>query len=80
LNIHKLIKKRGEKMDKLKVFKFEGITTLKIEFQTTAMADVASLMPGTNRLDGRTIEFKHEDYKVLFDGLMALVTLSSTVI
>lgn len=67
-------------LNKLEVFKFEGTTTLKIEFQTTAMADVASLMPGTKRLDGRTIEFKHDDYKVLFDGLMALVTLSSTVV
>jgi D-amino peptidase len=61
------------------IYKFKSPVTLKIEFQTTAMADVATLMPGTKRIDGRTLEFTHEDYKVLFDGLMALITLSSTI-
>ncbi|WP_055666234.1 M55 family metallopeptidase [Desnuesiella massiliensis] len=63
----------------LPIYKFNDPIELKIEFNSTAMAEIASLMPYTNRLDGRTISFVHEDYKTIFDALMALVTLASTV-
>lgn len=52
--------------------------TLKIEFHSTAMADVACLMPHTKRLDGRTVEYSESDYGVIFEAIMALVTLAST--
>ncbi|KYH33295.1 D-aminopeptidase [Clostridium tepidiprofundi DSM 19306] len=66
-------------IDNFSIYQFKTPVKLTIEFQTSAMADVAALMPGTKRLDGRTLEFTHEDYKILFDALMALITLSSTV-
>jgi D-amino peptidase len=51
---------------------------LRIEFHSTAMTDVACLMPGVKRLDGRVIEYQADDYAVLFEAIMALVTLAST--
>ncbi|GAA0789752.1 hypothetical protein GCM10008909_25850 [Hathewaya limosa] len=40
------------------------------------MADVVALMPYTKRVDGRTILFTHDNFKVVFDAIMAMITLS----
>ncbi len=60
------------------LYTFTPPIKLKIDFISTSMADVACLMPGVKRLDGRTIEFKEDDYAVMFEAVMALVTLAST--
>jgi len=62
----------------LSLYTFESPITLKIEFHSTAMTDVACLMPYVNRLDGRTVEYVNNDYGVIFEAIMALVTLAST--
>lgn len=77
--IHAVKRCLNQDIEKIPIYTFQYPVTLKIEFATTAMADVASLMPYTNRIDGRTIEFIHMDYKTIFDALMALVTLASSV-
>jgi D-amino peptidase len=59
------------------LFKFTAPITLRIEFISTSMADVACYMPNTKRLDGRTIEFREDDYAVMFEAIMALITLAS---
>ncbi len=61
------------------LYSFSSPITLKIEFHSTAMTDVACLMPHTKRLDGRTVEYIDNDYAVIFEAIMALVTLASTV-
>ncbi|MDQ0480821.1 D-aminopeptidase [Hathewaya limosa] len=33
-------------------------------------------MPYTKRVDGRTILFTHDNFKVVFDAIMAMITLS----
>jgi D-amino peptidase len=58
------------------LFTFASPITLKIEFLSTSMADVACLMPHVKRLDGRTVEFIESDYAVMFEAIMALVTLA----
>lgn len=60
------------------LYTFNKPITLKIEFHSTAMADVACLMPYTKRLDGRTVEYTDDDYGIIFEAIMALVTLAST--
>lgn len=60
------------------LYKFESPQTLQIEFISSSMADVACYMPKVKRLDGRTIEFIETDYAVMFEAIMALVTLAST--
>ena len=63
----------------LPLFTFEAPGELKIELHSTAMADQACLMPDVQRLDGKTISYSHDDFKLLFNALMALVTLASSV-
>jgi D-amino peptidase len=62
----------------LPLYTFSAPITLKIEFKSTAMTDVACLMPYVKRLDGRTVEYTDNDYAVIFEAIMALVTLAST--
>ena len=59
------------------VYKFDSPVKLKIEFANVAMADAACLMPYVKRISGRIIEFTHDDYKVVFDALTALIVLAS---
>lgn len=72
--IHKSLSKKD-----IPLYTFSSPITLKIEFHSTAMTDVACLMPHTKRLDGRTVEYSDSDYAVIFEAIMALVTLASTV-
>jgi D-amino peptidase len=58
------------------LFKFKTPVALQIEFLSTSMADVACLMPHVKRLDGRTIEYIEADYAIMFEAIMALVTLA----
>ncbi len=61
------------------MYAFSAPITLRVEFQNTAMCDVASLMPYTKRIDGRSIEFEHEDYRVVFNAILALSALAYSV-
>ncbi|MDD2716671.1 MAG: M55 family metallopeptidase [Candidatus Wallbacteria bacterium] len=58
------------------VFKFHPPVRMKITFINTAMADVAALMPGVRRLDGSTVEFIHDDFKIGFDAIMAIIYIA----
>jgi D-amino peptidase len=60
------------------LYQFNSPITLKIEFISTSMADVACLMPRVKRLDGRSVEYTDDNYAVMFEAIMALVTLAST--
>jgi D-amino peptidase len=62
--------------DDLSLYSFTSPIELKIEFHSTAITDVVALMPGAQRLDGKTILYVHEDYGVMFNALMALITLA----
>ncbi|MDD4309914.1 MAG: M55 family metallopeptidase [Candidatus Cloacimonetes bacterium] len=66
------------KNSSIPLYTFTAPITLKIEFHSTAMTDVACLMPHTDRLDGRTVQYTDDDYGVIFEAIMALVTLAST--
>jgi D-amino peptidase len=51
---------------------------LDVVFLRTAMADVAAVMPGTERLDGRTVRWHGDDYVDAFRACRALLLLGST--
>lgn len=67
------------KKGQYKLYQFTTPITITIEFQSTSMADVVSMMPYSQRIDGRTVSFQSEDYKVIFEALLTMVTLSYTV-
>jgi D-amino peptidase len=49
---------------------------LEVEFAFTQMADMAELVPGSVRADGRTIEYVHDDYWEVFRAWRALYNLA----
>lgn len=49
---------------------------LEVEFALTQMADMAELVPGSERLDGRTLAFVHDDYREVFRAWRALYNLA----
>ncbi len=70
---HKVLSKPAREY---KLFQFDPPITLEIEFHSTAMADMACLMPGTKRVDGKTISYANDDYPILFEAIVALITLA----
>lgn len=61
-----------------KLVRFSTPVRLVIEFKSTSMTDVASLMPCAKRLDGRRIEYVNDDFKIVFETIMALTSLAYT--
>lgn len=51
---------------------------LDVVFLRSGMADVAAVMPGTERLDGRTVRWRGDDYVTAFKACRALLLLGST--
>ncbi len=54
------------------VFKFSTPIELVVEFSDTLRADLVSSMPLVERIDGRKVRLIHEDYKVVFEALLAM--------
>ena len=50
--------------------------TLRIVFQRAIHADMASLVPGSQRVDGRTVEWSGEDMPTVYKVFRAMATLS----
>ncbi|HIQ05828.1 MAG TPA: peptidase M55, partial [Anaerolineae bacterium] len=51
--------------------------TLSLTFVNSAQADMAALIPGSRRLDGRRIEYVHQDYPVVYQVFRAMLKLAS---
>lgn len=60
------------------MFQFAPPIQLRVEYQNTAMCDVASLIPYTKRIDGRTLEFEHDDYRVVFNTILVFSGMAYT--
>jgi D-amino peptidase len=58
-------------------FTFASPIRLEVDFALTQMADMAELVPGSNRVSGRTISYAAEDYKEAFRAWRAMYNLAS---
>lgn len=52
--------------------------TLAVDFALTAQADMAEVCPGATRATGRTVEYRHDDYREVFRAWRAMVNLSQS--
>lgn len=57
----------------IKPYKFESPYELEIEFNSTEMADESMLIPGLERIDGRTVKYNCNAYPVLMKTMLAIV-------
>ena len=62
-----------------KPFAFASPVTLELVFATTAKADIASLLPGVERTDGRTLRYSNPDFLTVFRAFRAMLTLGASI-
>jgi D-amino peptidase len=60
-------------------YAFASPVTLELVFTSTAKADMASLLPGSERIDGRTLRFGDPDFLTVFRAFRAMMTLGASV-
>ena len=60
-------------------YRFTPPISLELAFTVTAKADLASLLPGSERLDGRTVRFRDSDFLTVFRAFRAMMTLGASV-
>ncbi len=53
--------------------------TLRLTFVRTDMADMAELIPGVERLDDRTVGYRHDDMRTVFQVWRAMLALAAYV-
>lgn len=54
------------------LYTFDKSIELKIEFQTSSQADMAQRIPYSKRVDGRTVSYSDDDFRVIFETVMAM--------
>ncbi len=69
----------GLKSRAAKPYAFASPITLELVFTVTAKADMASLLPGSERVDGRTLRFGDPDFLTVFRAFRAMMTLGASV-
>lgn len=64
---------------KHKPWRPEGTSTFEVTFHNSAMAEMAMLIPGAQRVSGMTVAFAHDDYLVAYKAMRAMLALASQV-
>lgn len=65
--------------NRLPLVKFASPIEMRIELKDTSFADAVELMPNIERIDGRTVVFRNDDYSVVFNTILAIVLLAKAV-
>ncbi len=66
------------RVDKLKPFKIKPPINLKVAFINPGMAEIAELVPGSKRIDGRTLSFSSKDLIAAYKAFLAMIILAGT--
>jgi len=84
IKARQLIKKGAVKalkqINKLKPFKINPPINLKVAFINPRMAEIAVLVPGSKRVDGRTVSFGSKNLIEVYKAFRAMITLAGTTV
>ena len=69
------VKKLVSIKDKLEVKKPEGVTELEIDLASTVIADAVSVIPGLERVGGRTVRYSSADYSNVLRMILSIAML-----
>lgn len=58
---------------------FPGPSVLRVDFHTSAMAEIVALIPRVKRVEARAVEYAWEDYPEMYRLFQAMLLLASTV-
>jgi len=79
-----LIKERmkwvTENHTRFKPYKVKPPITFEVTFDDTAMAELASTIPTSERTEPCTVKLTHDDYLVAFKGVRAMLRLAQTLV
>jgi D-amino peptidase len=64
-----MIDKNKEYFD---VYTFNSPIEMIVEFSDTSKADMVESMPLTERIDGRKVKISSDNYRVIFEALLAI--------
>lgn len=68
-----------ESKPKAKPYVFSPPIALELTFTSTAKADIAELLPGSQRTSGRTLRLVHDDYLTVYKAFRAMMYLGGSV-
>ncbi|MBC7194381.1 MAG: M55 family metallopeptidase, partial [Caldisericia bacterium] len=78
--VHEILKEETVKaindLNNIKPLKFEKPIKIEITFINTLMAEFASLIPNSKRVNGRKVSFESNSYKDIYNFLMASLSLA----
>jgi D-amino peptidase len=66
-----------ERIADVKPFVFAAPIALELDFVRVENADFAELIPGVERIGGRTVRFVHDDYREVFRAFLAAMRLGA---
>jgi D-amino peptidase len=75
--IHAGAKTAIERLGEAKPYVFEPPIALELDFVSTQNADFAELIPGFDRIGGRSVRFVHDDYRTIFRAYVAAFRLGA---
>jgi D-amino peptidase len=78
--IREASKRAVEGRARFRPFRMDPPYRLRIRFLNAGMADGAGVMPGTDRVDGTTVEFRTQDVFELFRAMLAMTRLGDQAI
>jgi len=67
-----------KRLEEFKPLRIEPPIKIEVTFIHTGMTEMAELVPGAKRVDGRTVSFSSDDYLQAFKALRAMITLAGT--
>lgn len=70
------VRKALERDAKPAPLQFSSPVELELRFVNSAMADMAAAIPDVERVDGRTVRFRHADYIVAYKAMRAMIALA----
>ncbi len=69
-----------KRIDKLTPFRLKPPIDLKVAFINPGMAEMAELVPGSKRVDGRTVSFSSKDLIDVYKAFRAMIALAGTTV
>lgn len=76
--IKKTVKESLGDLDNIKAYVVESPVEVALRFQTSTQADIASILPYLERVDGKTVKEVFNDYLQALKGLRASISIAST--
>lgn len=77
--IKKMAYEACKDIKKMKILRFKYPLRVNVDFSTTAITDVISLIPAVNRTGGRSVSFEAKDFQDLYNLFSVMASLSHTV-